>query len=341
MPGIPKIVRFIASPTRFAFDTLKGEHPQEHPLLYTWWPPAFLFAALLAIPIFVITKPHPLRSFGLRDWFVVLVLWVWPYSRIAEIEWAFIGEINQRLKPQDPTSPLTVSQRLGYLLLSYFELIIAFAALYYFLPANQFQFRPGSDTPSEMGFSNFFQAVYFSGMTITTTGYGDIIPRLGFAEFFSMLEPLTGLVLVAGGISTYMATIQLGRREEQKVADIPEAPVSSVNMTTVEHLGQRINQLNKKCTQVLLFLSFAIAAAVILWTSNSTSLDAAHKAPVFRAMKLWVAAIFPTLVGVAPFREICENNLRWYTWLRWIKFVALWAAVICIGWGVLEFARAI
>jgi hypothetical protein len=37
------------------------------------------------------------------------------------------------------------------------------------------------------------------------------------------------------------------------------------DMTTAE-LGQRIEELNVKCTQILMFLSFATAAAVLLWS---------------------------------------------------------------------------
>jgi hypothetical protein len=110
--------------------------------------------------------------------------------------------------------------------------------------------------------------------------------------------------------------------------------------TKPEHLGERIEELNNKCTQVLVFLSFGIAAAVLLW-SNKSSMNDTQQNLLRGAMSRWVWAIFPTLLGILPLKEIKENNQRWYTFLRWFKFVALWAAIILIFCGAVDFARAI
>jgi hypothetical protein len=109
----------------------------------------------------------------------------------------------------------------------------------------------------------------------------------------------------------------------------------------LKHLGKRIKDLNDKGTQVLLFLSFAIAAAVLLWSNKPSSINDFHQNLLLGAIHPWVWAIFPTLVVILPLREIRENNLRWYTFIRRLKFVALWMAIILIFWGAVDFARAI
>jgi hypothetical protein len=111
--------------------------------------------------------------------------------------------------------------------------------------------------------------------------------------------------------------------------------------TKLEHLDKRIEELNNKCTQVLVFLSFGIAAAVLLWSNKPSSMNDIQQNFVLGAMSRWIWAIFPTLLGVLPLKEISENNLRWYTFLRKFKFVVLWAAIILIFWGAVDFARAI
>ncbi len=50
--------------------------------------------------------------------------------------------------------------------------------------------------------------VYFSGVTFTTIGYGDVVP-IGPARFMAAMEALTGLVLIAWSASfTY---VEMGR----------------------------------------------------------------------------------------------------------------------------------
>jgi hypothetical protein len=97
---------------------------------------------------------------------------------------------------------------------------------------------------------------------------------------------------------------------------------------------KRIDELNNKCTQVLTFLSFAIAAAALIWIEG-------HNDAMRRPLELWVGAIFPTLIGVFPVKEIYEDSAKWYKAVRWSKVIVLWVAIILIFWGAVDFARAI
>jgi hypothetical protein len=107
----------------------------------------------------------------------------------------------------------------------------------------------------------------------------------------------------------------------------------------LNELRKRIKELNNKGTQVLIFLSFGIAATVLLWSTDL--LNAIQQDLLLGAMRWWVLAILPTVIGILPLKEIRENNRRWYGFLRWLKFVLLWLAIIFIVVGTTFFVRSI
>jgi hypothetical protein len=111
-------------------------------------------------------------------------------------------------------------------------------------------------------------------------------------------------------------------------------------------LRMRIKELGDKSTQLLLFLSFAIAAVVVLGYGNDPghSSQVAQKIVQGGAMRWWVFAIFPVVVGILPLKEfwrIYDDKLRWYRTVRWLKFWLLWIAIFYIIMGAIQFCRAI
>jgi hypothetical protein len=70
-----------------------------------------------------------------------------------------------------------------------------------------------------------FEALYFSFITITTTGYGDIVPVSAAARMLAMMEAVTGTlymtVLVARLVSLYSAAPPAG---QVAAPDIPAGP---------------------------------------------------------------------------------------------------------------------
>jgi hypothetical protein len=107
----------------------------------------------------------------------------------------------------------------------------------------------------------------------------------------------------------------------------------------LNELRKRIKELNNKGTQLLIFLGFGIAATVLLWSTDL--LNAAQQDLLLGAMRWWVLAILPTVIGILPLKELRENNRRWYGFLRWLKFVLLWLAIIFIVVGTTFFVRSI
>ncbi|MGL5053917.1 MAG: potassium channel family protein [Cetobacterium sp.] len=78
---------------------------------------------------------------------------------------------------------------------TYITLAISFGLLYTLL--SLFSVEPvfhgiNRDIP---GFEFYFKHIYFSFITITTIGYGDIYPLKSIAQFFVVLEIITGIIL--------------------------------------------------------------------------------------------------------------------------------------------------
>lgn len=112
---------------------------------------------------------------------------------------------------------------------------------------------------------------------------------------------------------------------------------------TFESLGgleKRIEELNNKATQLLLFLSFALVVAAILETQGN-KFGPSQTMLLTLGMRFWAVAIFPILIGVLPAKEIRPDRDRWYPLVCRSKFWLLWVAIVCIIIGTIFFACAI
>ena len=90
-------------------------------------------------------------------------------------------------------------------------LVLAYALIYYpHIPSN-FTF---SDAHAEPGWAD---AIYYSGITLTTVGFGDIVPRPPALRFLALFEAASGLVVISLGI-TYMLTVYSALERKRSVA---------------------------------------------------------------------------------------------------------------------------
>lgn len=104
------------------------------------------------------------------------------------------------------------------------------------------------------------------------------------------------------------------------------------------HIAQHLAELTNSSSQVLIFLSFAIVAAVTYLTPG---LEASRRIAVNSALRWWIGAIFPTVLGIIPLKVVADESLPWYNFLLWMRYVVLWCAIVCILIGALQFFKAI
>ncbi|GEA25180.1 potassium channel family protein [Vibrio harveyi] len=166
----------------------------------------FISAIVIAIAV------QALRSFGywlypvygfeatpIVSWFywffMILICWLFLFSRATEICKAFLGDAIEKLNGERPNSDLKYGERLTLALTSYIELIINFGTLYFLMPLCFYK--------DSHQFGSILEAIYFSGVTITTVGYGDISPSYWLLQFITVFEVLTGFSLIVVCFTIY------------------------------------------------------------------------------------------------------------------------------------------
>lgn len=107
----------------------------------------------------------------------------------------------------------------------------------------------------------------------------------------------------------------------------------------LHELRLRIDELNRKSAQLLIFLAIGIAAAILLWSADL--LTVGQQDYLLHAMRWWLLAILPAALAVLPLREFRENSRLWYGTVRYLKFVLLWLAISFIVVGTTYFIRSI
>lgn len=126
---------------------------------------------------------------------VIFISWIFLVSRAVEIFKAFLDDAVQKLDGDEPSSDLKYGQRLRLSFNSYIELILNFATLYYVVPPCFYK--------DSHAFSTIFEAIYFSGVTITTLGYGDISPLNPVLQLLSVFQVLAGFSLIVVCFAIY------------------------------------------------------------------------------------------------------------------------------------------
>ncbi|MDQ3220272.1 MAG: potassium channel family protein [Acidobacteriota bacterium] len=90
-------------------------------------------------------------------------------------------------------------------------LVTGFALIY--LPHMETGFELGGD----LGTRNWLKAVYFSGVTLFTIGYGDFLPLSGAVRLLALLEGASGLALISLGV-TYLLAVYGALERKRAVA---------------------------------------------------------------------------------------------------------------------------
>ncbi|WP_280570852.1 potassium channel family protein [Chromohalobacter sp. 296-RDG] len=192
--------------------------------LLNWF--CFLVAAFSVVGILLTEYLFNVHLTGSVDEKWLVVLWsIYLLSRCSEIYIAFLRDaldkvagkksefrgkwwpkwivqiknkllIHQWVASRLNGEPLKNHDRLRLSFRSYFELMANFAILYLVTPLD---FWEGCRMPG-----GIWESIYFSGVTITTLGYGDITPSHWFPQFLTVFEVLCGFVLIVVCFAIYL-----------------------------------------------------------------------------------------------------------------------------------------
>lgn len=131
-----------------------------------------------------------LANFRILSAFIVGYLIV---SRAVEIFAAFLIDAVEKLNGRPSASALRFGDRLHLALKSYLEIMVGFGLLYYILP-NSFFIH---------SFGSIIEATYFSGVTMTTIGYGDFSPKHWISQILVILQVFCSLALALVCFTVY------------------------------------------------------------------------------------------------------------------------------------------
>lgn len=139
----------------------------------------------------------------------LLLLWR-SISRILEIFYAFYYDAHTHLSAtkKENNSSLKYHERIHLALYSYAELIFLYALVFYIFSGFGVIFEvcyPVFNHGDKTVVLDMIDAVYFSGVTITTLGYGDIQPSVALTKFLSVFEVLSGFALIIISFTVYVS----------------------------------------------------------------------------------------------------------------------------------------
>jgi voltage-gated potassium channel len=197
------ILRVLVSPTRAVADFVKARKPDGGTtFIRRWHWTFFVLAPTSCIALYVIPAsalPHVVTTY-----LAVLYLWAVPFSRCNEIFYAFLRDALDHLQGVSLRTKFSAVERVKLAVRSYPEIAFDFAIIYFFLPSCWFS-RP---------FQSIVHAVYFSGVTITTVGYGDVTPSHPLSQLLVLYEIFVGLVLIVITLGTYLGQVSQNRPDQ-------------------------------------------------------------------------------------------------------------------------------
>jgi len=124
---------------------------------------------------------------------VYIPIYILIWSRCNEILFAFITDALDKSTDEKSSSLLTYRQRIELALLSYIELILNYAIIILILPRDWLNKE----------ILSIADTIYYSGVTITTLGYGDIHPVHWITKLLSIHEVLAGFTLIVVSFAVY------------------------------------------------------------------------------------------------------------------------------------------
>ena len=152
-----------------------------------------LLGILLLFTLQYFSKQTP---FSLIDFYPnSIILYIWLYfllSSCNEIFYAFLNDAFDKLD-EHSKSLITYKERIKLAMRTYFELILNFALIYLIMPSAFWVESP----------KDVFDGIYYSGLTITTLGYGDIVALHWTIKLLSIYQVFCGMILIVVCFTIY------------------------------------------------------------------------------------------------------------------------------------------
>lgn len=213
------------------------------PLMFWDYHPFFTYIEIFTTTIFIIDYvlrwvtadykigkgPHSFVSYPYSFWAIIDLLSILPSFQILGSNFKILRTLRM-LKILRLLKVLRYSEQI-FLFVKVLKkeqkvlsAVLLFAAAYIFVTALvMFNFEPriNPNTGNET-FRTFFDAIYWSTVTLTTVGYGDLCPATDLGRLISMFSSLFGVAVIAlpSGIITASYLDELRNIKERKSSEV-------------------------------------------------------------------------------------------------------------------------
>lgn len=195
-----------------AYFLLKFRLAKKKPIFFI----GFTFYYLIILPIWIsfAFEEGMMSKFGLtRDnltslkWVIMLNLVLLLISQFFIIKYVFVDILSGRRRAK--------SNDIGIVLLTYITLGIIFGFFYILLVENNTNALDGMISKGLGVGGMYFRGMYFSFITLTSVGYGEIVPVSLAAQALTMLESVMGVLLLSFSLGIVFSS-NLNIKEEQE-----------------------------------------------------------------------------------------------------------------------------
>jgi voltage-gated potassium channel len=114
-------------------------------------------------------------------------------SRNIEIPFAFLSDAVDKLKTGSGNT-IGYAERIELSILVYFEILLNYALIYTLL--SDVNWEPEVEL-------SMLQSIYFSVITLTTLGYGDICPTENLSRILCVFEVMTSMIIIVISVAIY------------------------------------------------------------------------------------------------------------------------------------------
>jgi len=209
-----KILYYVLAPTAALAACLKFKNPTKiNEILTTLNIMYWIIAVLLSGLLFLVNE------FLSIPLFIAYLILYYCFSRSLEIFQAFVIDVHSQLSNLESNSTLKYYERISLAAISYLELIFIFGISYFIVSIHSLGLTNACGEPL-----NMWESIYFSGVTITTLGYGDFSPSGMIPQFVTVYEVLCGFSLIIVSFTVYVSrSIQNNESESPLPTDQKES----------------------------------------------------------------------------------------------------------------------
>jgi len=183
----------VGSPTWWFINLVKTDERETRTKRLTYWSYFCLLLELSTATMLSFVNP------GAFCYLAKCLITYYGYSRIVEIYIAFAKDLRDRSNGEYPTTNLRKIDRIRMAWFSFIGLIINYSLVFWSQPIFEIQ------TSCKVPVSRYFEILYYSCISICTVGYGEIAPATTAARFLTMIEVLSGAIMISTIIGMYLS----------------------------------------------------------------------------------------------------------------------------------------